>query len=242
MLGTQADLIFFSIEPWVHKYRSWFSHAPVGLLPSCSNIPLAATTRCEARRRIGVEEHTFVAGVFGTVNASRMLSFIRRAAAALHRRTKDFAILYVGPHGKEMRAEMGTLPLIDAGPLPADEVSWHLAAMDIHLTPFIDGVSTRRGSFMAGIQHGIPTVSTEGILTDGVLKQANGDVFLLASVEDPEAFERHAVTLLEDAGLRRHMAASSRAFYQASFSKDVIASRFLAAIGEMRDCMQEIPS
>src|SRR5207244_1468495 len=29
LLGQNADLIFFSIEPWAQRFRSWFPHKPV---------------------------------------------------------------------------------------------------------------------------------------------------------------------------------------------------------------------
>lgn len=231
MLGRAADRIFFSIEPWAEKYQRWFTDTPVRHLPVASNIPHAGCSREEARRRLGLDPETFVAGVFGTVNASRMLPLIRRAATAMQAASDRFTLLYVGPHGAAMREAMGPdLPLLDAGRLPAREVSACFSAMDLHLTPFVDGVSTRRGSFLTGLQHSVPTVGTAGELTDALLKDADGEAFLLAPVDDPVTFERHALTLLREDDRRARIAAAARALYDGSFSFEVIAEQLLAGL------------
>lgn len=238
MLGRTADRVFLSIEPWAEKYQRWFPDTLVRHLPVASNIPRGEHARADARRHLGLAPETFVAGVFGTVNASRMLPLIRRAATAMQAACaqspegRDFALLYVGPHGADMRAAMGPgLPLLDAGRLPADEVSAAFAAMNLHLTPFVDGVSTRRGSFLAGLQHGVPTVGTAGELTDAMLLDADGDAFLLAPASDPAAFEHHALALLDSDDQRARMAVAARALYDSTFSFEVIAERLLAGLG-----------
>ncbi len=38
-----------------------------------------------------------------------------------------------------------------------------IAAMDIMLNPFTDGISTRRGSALAALQQGVPLVTTKGM-------------------------------------------------------------------------------
>jgi glycosyltransferase involved in cell wall biosynthesis len=99
--------------------------------------------------------------------------------------------------------------------------------MDLHLTPFIDGVSTRRGSFMAGIQHGVPTVATRGELTDRILRDADGDALLLASTSDPDAFARAASALYADAEHRMAVGARGQHLYQEKFAFDITVPRFL---------------
>ena len=232
-LGHLADLIFFSIEPWVERYSTWFPGKTVRHLPCGSNIPRSGVARAEARQRLGIEESTFIAGVFGTINASRMVPSIVRAAAALHQASSDFRLLYVGPHGAALEAALGDVPLLDAGRLPADEVSVYLAAMDLHLVPFIDGVSTRRSSFMAGLQHAVPSLGTAGVLTDAALHRADGEAFLLTPVDRPEAFEREALRLLRDPRLRTRIGAGGRRLYDASFSFESVADRFIAAVEEV---------
>jgi glycosyltransferase involved in cell wall biosynthesis len=233
VLGRSADLVFFSISPWIEQYRSWFPNTPLRHLPVGSNMPRIATTREEARRRIGIDEETFVAGVFGSAHGSRLLGHVGRAAEALQQRTGDFVVLYVGPHGEAVRSALPGAPLIDAGRLPGEEVSRHLAAMDLHLAPFMDGVSTRRGSFMAGLQHGVPTVSTRGKQTDAMLQKQEGHAFFLVEEGDREGVARSAQRLLDHPLQRRHMARCSRAFYDAHFDWPCIAAALVRGIDEV---------
>jgi len=233
MLGRQADLIFFSIDPWVQKYTTWFPDTPVRHLPVGSNIPYLGLSRAVARKQVGIDENSFVAGVFGTLGASRMVSFIHRAASALYKRSDNFVVLYVGPDGDVLQNALGSIPVIDAGRLPAEEVSAHLSAMDVHLAPYIDGVSTRRGSFMAGIQHGVASVSTDGELTDQVLRDATGDALLLAPVDRPNLFAEKSLAFSAHPERRTQIALKGQSLYDTSFSFEVTASRFAHSIEEV---------
>jgi len=99
--------------------------------------------------------------------------------------------------------------------------------MDLYLAPFVDGVSTRRGSFMTGLQHGIPTVSTIGPLTDPLLQDANDEAHCLAPVDSPGEFARTAHALWNAPQRRAQMGRAGRAFYNTHFAFDVVADRLL---------------
>ena len=59
-----------------------------------------------------------------------------------------------------------TLNIRDAvlwtGYLSNEELSHHLACVDVAVFPFAEGVSLRRLSFMTALGHGVPTVTTSG--------------------------------------------------------------------------------
>jgi len=228
-LGDAADHIFFSIDPWVRRYGAWFD-APVSHLPVGSNMPRLDIPHAEARRQIGLAPSDFVVGVFGTMSPARLLGHIEAAVTALHRRTPNTCVLYVGPDGTAVRDALPNITVHDAGRLPAKDVSLHLSAMDLHLTPFIDGLSTRRGSAMAGLQHGVATASTTGELTDAMLRDVNGSAFLLSPTGDVDAFVRNVFTLHDDAERRHAVASAGRALFDDAFSWDAAAQRVLTAL------------
>lgn len=235
LLGRMADVAFFSVESWTERYAAWFPNTPTFHLPVGSNIPQIEMTRSAARRRLGLDAEAFVIGLFGNAHPSRLLHFVNRAATACDRLVAGLQVLYVGAHEQRVRDQLSLdLALHATGPLPADDVSRCFAAMDLYLAPFKRGVSTRRGSFMVGLQHGVATVSTIGTDTGTLLESQNNTAFLLASDDDPAQFVEQVGHLAEDAPRRRQLAQHGQSFYDETFSWPAIASTLQAVLTRHR--------
>ncbi len=223
-LGRTADVVGFSTSAWVEKFRPWFPNTALRHLPVGSNIPRSLLSRNQARRRLRIET-PFIVGYFGSVAGSRHLAPVRRTMERLHQVSDgQVLLLYVGMHGSALRTALSDLPMHDAGPLAAADVGNCFAAMDLYLAPFVAGVSTRRGSFMTSLQHGIPTVATLGEQTDSIFLDRNGDALLLAPEHDTDAFATAAVRLYEQPVWRRALGRQGRAFYQSHFDWPVLAA------------------
>jgi len=232
-LGRKADCLFFSLEAWTRRFTRWFPGTPVVHLPVGSNVPRVAIGRHEARERLGIGPEKLVLGLFGTVHPSRMLDLTRRSVEAALDAGHDAVLLYVGPHASVVEKEFARVPLIaTAGAVAPEEVSRRLTAMDIHLVAFLDGVSTRRGTLMAGLQHGVPTVGTSGVSTDSVLRAADGRAFLLSPAESPQAFCECVLRLSTDGDLRLMLGAGAGALYEREFDWTTLAKRLLDALTE----------
>lgn len=229
-LGRQADVVFCAIAPWVERFAPWFPTTRVVHLPVGSNMPRVETHRADVRGVLGYRPDTFVLGLFGRGHPSRMLSFVRRAIAGLRAEGRDARALYVGPAVDVVGPALSGVPLHCTGALPGPEVSHHLAAMDLYLAPFRHGVSARRGSFLAGLQHGLATVSTTGPQTDAFLDAQHGSAFLLAPDDDLSAYEAHALALAQDPGLRARIAARGQTLYEEVFAWPRIAERMLSVL------------
>jgi glycosyltransferase involved in cell wall biosynthesis len=230
MLGNAADIVFFSIDPWARRFKRWFRSTPVVHLPVGSNIPYTPIARSEARSRLGLGGNAFVVGLFGTMHVSRMLGRVGNAARAARDSGLDTVLLYVGPDADVVRKEMDGFPLIAEGPFPGDEISRRFAAMDVYLSPFVDGISTRRGSLMCGLQHGIATVGTRAHLTDDILSREDGNAFLLADASDPNRFNAHVLRLAHDEELRGRIGEGGRRLFESAFSWSAIANRMISAL------------
>ncbi len=230
MLGRTADVIFFSIDPWVEQYRSWFPGKPVVHLPVGSNMPRVPMTRSEARARLGIAEDTLVFGLFGTAHSSRLLHLIRDAVQAAYDKNPNVLALYIGPHGKVVCEALQGLPVRAEGPFEAEEVSRRFAAMDIYLVPITGGVSTRRTSFMTALQHGIPTVSTFGPQTDRMLLAENEKAFLLADVDSPTAFTDAVLRLASDPDLQKKIGQSGEQLYRQEFAWENVAEKLITTL------------
>jgi len=229
-LGRLADRIFFTTDYWVDAYRSWFPHTPMERLAVGSNIPAVDTARAAERDRLGFGSDAFVVGYFGSLHNSRLLPMLRTTLRSLRAANEDLIVLYVGPQGNALRDALPDVPIRDAGALPAPDVSRCFAAMDLHLTPILDGVSTRRGSFMTGLQHGVPTVTTRGRHTASWMAAADGTAFLLAPEDDPGLFSRYAHALMTDPDRRRQIGTAGQAFYRRHFDWPVLADQLRRAL------------
>jgi glycosyltransferase involved in cell wall biosynthesis len=226
-IGRAMDVIFVSIQPWAEQLARWFKNRPVVHLPIGSNIPESACVRADARRSLHIPEGRVVLGIFGRAAHGRMMGHVADAFRGVHRAGYAPRLLCIGEVGTSVSRALPDADLQCLGRLPAPEVSMALHAVDIGLAPFDDGVSCRRGSFVAMLQHGIPTVGTVGHLTDPCLAQEAGRSILLAPVESPKAFADAALTLAAAPDLRVSVGQAGRALHARLFAWDRITDRFL---------------
>lgn len=243
-LGRMADLMLFSIQPWAQKFQQWFPDTPVHHLPVGSNMPAVPaesvhTERVRVRRQLGIAEETFVVGVFGQAHHSRLLNYVQAAADGIYRESQTLGkpqippplqVLYIGSHGQQVGRILEGIPWIDAGRLEAEEVSRYFTAMDLFLSPFNRGVSTRRTSFMTALQHGIAAVSTKGIQTDDILKEYDGKAFVLADDRNIEEFCQLTVNLYRDRQSCQRLGMAARQLYEMNFDWNVISSRLISIL------------
>ena len=101
------------------------------------------------------------------------------------------------------------------GRLPADDVSHHVAACDVMLQPYPDGISSRRTSAMVGLSHGRAIVTTSGWLTEPLWAEARAVV--LGPVDDPHALAVATATILFDVSQREEIGRRGAALYDARF-------------------------
>jgi hypothetical protein len=217
-----ADRSFASIESWaamLSRVRRT-SH-----LPSGSAVPDARAERDSIRAELGVSDRLVVA-TLSTGHPSHLTSYV---ASSLQRiaasgRPSTFLQLGAGASGLDVPAEM---PVIRPGRLSAERLAAHVASADLLLTPFADGVSTRRTSFMVGLQQAVAVLGTSGRSTDSVLESAGLE---LTEVGNPDEFAARASVLAEADEHRARVAASGHMLYASRFTPDAIAARFLEGI------------
>lgn len=228
-LWRASERCFISIEAWWHQQLARWSGGPRPIhLPVGSNIPYLGIPPCEARSRLSIPSDTLVLGYFGTVHGALLLDRFRKALQRLQSRSLPPLFLYIGPNKQEMYALFENLPIMATGLCPPNEASLHLSAIDIYLAPFVDGVSTRRSSYITALAHRLPSVGTFGEHTDSLWPTADGSAFLLSPAEDEEAF-LDAVTLLALHPERRTaMGLEARAFYETHFSWEKIGTQLIS--------------
>ena len=163
-LVLMADRLFASIEPWALRLSKL---RPTGHLPSGSNLPDARTARAATRAELNMGTALVIASL-STGHPSHLTTYVEASLRRLADDGLTITFLRLGAGSSPVCVPEGVRE-VAPGYLSEERLAAYLAAADILLTPFVDGVSTRRGSFMAGICEGIAIVGTSGPLTDPML-------------------------------------------------------------------------
>ncbi len=222
LLLARADRDFVSSLRWEDRLRP-LARSPLRVtwLPIPSNLPVTvpAGTAEAVRRRLGLEGRTVI-GHFGTYGPL-IAPNVRKAAHELLRVDPRRVLLVVGLESERFAREMaggaeGAVAdrVIPTGRLEPEDAAAHLAACDVLVQPFADGVSARRTSLMAGLSLGVPIATNRGYLSEPIW--ADSGAVELASA--PDRVSEKAEALLRDPGRARLLGERGRQLYRSAFS------------------------
>jgi glycosyltransferase involved in cell wall biosynthesis len=224
-----ADVVFASIEAWTRMLRARRPFRPAIHLPVGSNLPDRRDQRTASRARLRVSHDEVVLACFGGGGGSRLVGHVVAAANRLVGMTERVVLLNLGAGASPPPGLSRQVRLYSPGRVPEADLASCLAAADLFLAAFVDGVSTRRGSLMAALQHGLPVVGTEGRLTDGILGRAR-DALSLVPVGRPDRFASCAAVLANKPEEREAMGIAGRGLYQSAFDWPILADRLLHSL------------
>jgi glycosyltransferase involved in cell wall biosynthesis len=229
-----SDISFASSERYVRQIQKIGARAEVVHLPVGSNLAASPLARLEARRKLGLPLEVPLIGAFGSAHESRLLDWIAAAFRSLREKHADAKMLYVGPHGEAIsRALGGREGLIDMGVQSAEDAGICIRAMDLLLSPFNDGISTRRGSAIAAFQNGVPVATTLTKWTDTIFTEGQPEGILLSPATTAVNFASETAEwsrFLEDPEARERVRPEVRAFHDRVFAWPVIAGKLCAGL------------
>lgn len=228
-MRVAADVVFTSIDPWVRKFAAGYPKRPVHHLPVGSNFPDSREHREAERRRLGVNPATLVLGTLARDHRSWLGKYVVAAVNEISASGASVRLLVLGA---DAPAISGLDPQVDVekpGFLEDSEFAARLAMVDLFLAPLEDGLSTRRGSLMVALQHGLPVIGTVGVSTDALLQEA-GDALRMTPAGDPQEFATAAASLAADSEARTEMGLVARSLYERNFDWPVVADRMLATL------------
>jgi glycosyltransferase involved in cell wall biosynthesis len=221
-LALSANVVLCSTEAWVSLLDGWRPRRRVSHLPVPSNLPDMRACRADARRAIGAGDGDLVLATFGTDHPSHLQDPVERALQAVAPVGSGRVILI--ELGARTPRSIGGAPTMVRSPgyQTAGELARELSAADIFLAPFIDGVSTRRGTMRAALQHGLPIVGTRGPVIDSSLVDTEGTLRLVPAGR-ADLFARAVAELAQQPAERRRMAQAARSLYEQRFDWPVLA-------------------
>jgi glycosyltransferase involved in cell wall biosynthesis len=208
---------------WIGKKRTRAVFIPVG-----ANLPEPETAwtvqRGEANRLPAIA----VFGITGGEGGIWEIASISEALQIVAERLGKLRLVVMGRHSdtaeKALHNLMDKLPIeVSAlGVLPGEEIVRHMACCDVLL--FVrGGISSRRGSAIAGIACGLPVVALEGPETASPITEA-GVVF--ADPKRQRGLGEALLRVLSDGEYRASLAERSRRAQEKYFSWKAIAARY----------------
>jgi glycosyltransferase involved in cell wall biosynthesis len=218
-----AARVWMSIPLWESRLRPYALGRPIPMmwLPVPSNIPVSGDPRATAaiRRHVAAGGGPIVGhfGTYGEVIAGSLEAVV----VPLLRRNPTLAMLLIGKDGDRFAARLITKHptlaerLHATGVLDQTEVSHHLSACDVMVQPYPDGVSSRRGTVMASLAHGLAIVTTAGPPTEECWSQT-GAVQLVERGRWNEVV-RETERLLADVARREQLQIAALALYADRF-------------------------
>lgn len=218
-IQTAAARSFVSIPAWGAWLQQLAPGSPAShWLPVFSNLP--ATTHPAAvaalRRNLAPSPQPLIACFCRLDRFTR--DHLLPLLAELLRRDSARRLLLLGGDGPRLGAEIvarvpASHPRIHApGYLPREELACHLAASDLLIQAYADGISTRRGTAMAGLALGCCLLTHAGHNTETVWRDSSA----VALAPLPSLLPV-AEALLANPERRREFAAAGRALYLERF-------------------------
>ena len=237
LLLRTARRVWISIPAWEKQVRPWLLGRDVAVawLPVPSNVDVSTDTGCIQRvraRYLGGRQHLLGHfGTYGRATVAPLEASLRRVLQT----DPTLAVLLIGRDGERVRDTLlGDLPeaadrVHASGALESDTLSCHLQACDLLLQPYIDGASSRRGTLMAGLAHGLPVVTTVGRLSEEFWRTETGRSLVAVPAGDETAVAEAVMSLLADDDRRGRLGPEARALYDRRFAVRHTVSTLVAA-------------
>lgn len=193
---------------------SWM---PLGKPPT-QIIPIAANAEpveCQAgdrqrwRKQLGFADDETVVAFFGILYPHKGLPELHRAIRELRESGKHVRLLALGDFDRteswraQMEADLRADHCVWIQGAALDRISQCLHAADLAALPFHSGAATNRGSLLATLAHGLPTVTTNGPATPSDFEKIFD--LSLVPVESYGAIRDALSTLMTDAHLQHRM-------------------------------------
>ncbi len=216
-----AERVFVSIPAWAQMVGQYdrTANSRTTWMPIPSTLPTRVDPECirNQRARLGIAPSSLVIGHFGTYGglseplvATLLTELLRRNPVChcllMGRNSEHYAKNFV-EHADRVHA---------AGEQPAQSLSECLAACDVLLQPYRDGISCRRTTAMASLALGRPIVSTLGFLSEPFWRQC--EAVSLGAAEHPEGLIPLVEELFADRQKRCDMGKQAQRLYEAKFS------------------------
>lgn len=224
LLVRAAERCLVSTPAWIPWLRRLGGERgqPILWLPIPSNLPVTVDAKAVARIRDQYVPNPdqLLVGHFGTYGSLVVPVIAQVFPPVLAKESRRVGLLLGRGSDRVVPGLLQAHPefwgrWFATGQLGPEALAAHLAACDLLIQPFPDGVSARRTTVMAGLALGVPIVTTDGDLTESVWREEK--LVHLAPAASPMSLVPAAESLLVDPSARRDLGQRGQLGYHKHF-------------------------
>jgi glycosyltransferase involved in cell wall biosynthesis len=233
-LLRSARKVWISIPAWEGRLRPYALGRRIPMqwlpIPGCVGEE-AGRSAAAIRLRYAVDGQQ-VLGHFGSFSPA-VTSLLDRRLPPLMDSAIAPSLLLLGAGGERYRDALLTRHrawfsrVHAAGYLSQTDLAAHIAACDLFIQPYPDGITSRRTSVMACLSQGRPVVTTIGHLTEPMWAETGA--VASADIGDPDGFVAAARDLLDREDTRLALGRLGRRVYLERFSVTKVVTTLRAA-------------
>lgn len=233
LLGA-ARKVWISIPAWERLLRPYALGRTVPMqwlpVPGCVAERSAASAAAVRLKYVADGQHLI--GHFGSYGGA-ITSLLFERLPHIMEGTVTPSLLLLGAGSERFREALvercpsWSARVHAAGYLSASDLGAHIAACDLFIQPYPDGITSRRTSAMACLSRGRPVVTTSGHLTEPLWAETRA--VEIVEVGDSAAFAASVVNLLVHVHARAELGARGQQVYAERFSVTRIVNALRAA-------------
>jgi glycosyltransferase involved in cell wall biosynthesis len=202
-----------------------FPKASVEMIPIGANVAATGVPN-GTRARLGIPADAFVLAHLGAIGEGRNLAPALTALASLRAKGEDVRLVLVGRTGIPVPRAEGVHA---TGILDHDGLSASLKAADAYLFAEPTGPTSRKGSLLAALEHGLPVVAYRG--RDGEPQFAESALLV---EPEPKAIATAVRRLRLDPAYAKALGRAARNLADARYSWHAITDAFVRMLGEIK--------
>jgi glycosyltransferase involved in cell wall biosynthesis len=222
LVARSAAQIYVAAPVWEPLLRRYIpDRQPVTWLPVPNVIPVVRDrAQIVATRRRYISTCGPVIGHFSS-HPPGIAAMLRTIVPLILAANPALTMILIGANSDTFRASLVNenpelaVRVVATGALPATELSLAIASCDVIAQPYPDGVTSRRTTIMAALDHACAIVTTLGLFTEPLWQQSGA--VALAPAGDPEAFASTVCELIGDEDRRRRCATAAKSLYASRF-------------------------
>ncbi len=206
-----------------------FKRNDLSTIPVGSNIPCLIKKKERDIKRSDEKRRKKIV-YFGGNHPTNLLGFVRKSLEFLIKKGEvNFELIVLGvnrENAKLFSSLKSIIPVSIMGHLDEESISKILLHSDLFLAPFLDGVSTRRGTIMAALEHECTIVSTRGHSTFDDIPWPN--ILYLSEAHSVEEYCNIVFKAFYCSD--KNISKRGREYYMKYFDKKVIAESIIETL------------